>query len=206
MYELREMGKLRGGAVEAGSQMEAGLPVCRAWLLVRADSVCLRASGCVELLSCCPAVAATSHPTVQTHTHQPPHITSDQTAQPATSTIPTPLRSSFSSPFQQSCALDPLVSPSLTVMSSTVKAVAVLRGDAGVSGVITFEQSSSGGNTTIKGKITGLKAGPHGFHVHALGDLSDGCKSAGPRKTPRTHRSTLSLRRQRSTWQFRCSQ
>lgn len=67
---------------------------------------------------------------------------------------------------------------------STVKAVCVMRGDAGVSGVITFEQSSSGGNTSIKGKLTGLKAGLHGFHVHALGDLSDGCKSAGPHFNP----------------------
>jgi len=67
---------------------------------------------------------------------------------------------------------------------STVKAVCVLKGDAGVSGVITFEQSSSGGNTTLKGKLSGLKAGLHGFHVHALGDLSDGCKSAGPHFNP----------------------
>ena len=68
--------------------------------------------------------------------------------------------------------------------SSTVKAVVVLRGDAGVSGVITLEQPTSGGNTTLKGKITGLKAGLHGFHIHALGDLSDGCKSAGPHFNP----------------------
>jgi len=67
---------------------------------------------------------------------------------------------------------------------SNVKAVCVLRGDAGVGGVITFEQSPSGGNTTIKGKITGLKAGLHGFHVHVFGDLSDGCKSAGPHFNP----------------------
>ena len=78
-------------------------------------------------------------------------------------------------------------------MATTVKAVCVLRGDAGVSGVITFEQPLAGGNTTLKGKITGLKAGPHGFHVHALGDLSDGCKSAGPRKTPltQTHNTAM---------------
>jgi len=65
-----------------------------------------------------------------------------------------------------------------------VKAVCVLRGDAGVGGVITFEQSAAGGNTTIKGKVTGLKAGLHGFHVHVFGDLSDGCKSAGPHFNP----------------------
>jgi len=67
---------------------------------------------------------------------------------------------------------------------SSVKAVAVLRGDAGVSGIITFEQAASGGNTSIKGKVTGLKAGNHGFHIHALGDLSNGCVSAGPHFNP----------------------
>jgi len=72
---------------------------------------------------------------------------------------------------------------------SSVKAVCVLRGDAGVSGVVYLEQSSSGGNTSIKGKLTGLKAGKHGFHVHAFGDLSDGCKSAGAHFNPlqKTH-------------------
>jgi len=68
--------------------------------------------------------------------------------------------------------------------SPAVKAVCVLRGDAGVSGVIAFEQSQSGGNTSVKGKITGLKAGLHGFHIHALGDLSNGCVSAGPHFNP----------------------
>ena len=72
---------------------------------------------------------------------------------------------------------------------SVVKAVAVMRGDGGVSGVVTFEQAATGGNTTIRGKLTGLKAGLHGFHIHALGDLSDGCKSAGPHFNPtnKTH-------------------
>jgi len=67
---------------------------------------------------------------------------------------------------------------------STVKAVAVIRGDAGVGGVITFEQDVKGGRTSIKGNLTGLKAGKHGFHIHQLGDLSDGCKSAGPHFNP----------------------
>lgn len=72
---------------------------------------------------------------------------------------------------------------------STVKAVAVLKGDAGLSGVVVFEQEAKGGKTTIKGKLTGLKAGKHGFHVHQFGDLSDGCKSAGAHFNPfgKTH-------------------
>ena len=30
----------------------------------------------------------------------------------------------------------------------------------------------------ITGKIFGLEAGKHGFHVHAVGDLGDDCKAA----------------------------
>jgi len=69
---------------------------------------------------------------------------------------------------------------------STVKAVCLLQGSAGVSGIVRFEQPSTGGNVTVKGKITGLKAGLHGFHVHAFGDLSDGCKTAGAHYNPFT--------------------
>lgn len=28
--------------------------------------------------------------------------------------------------------------------------------------------------------MSGLKAGKHALHIHAFGDLSDGCKSTGP--------------------------
>jgi len=31
---------------------------------------------------------------------------------------------------------------------------------------------------------SGLKTGNHGFHIHALGDLSNGCVSAGPHFNP----------------------
>jgi Cu-Zn family superoxide dismutase len=59
----------------------------------------------------------------------------------------------------------------------------------GISGLVSFEQEAKGGPTTIRGKLTGLKAGKHGFHIHQLGDLSDGCKSAGPHFNPfgKTH-------------------
>jgi len=66
----------------------------------------------------------------------------------------------------------------------SVKGVAILRGENGIHGVINFEQPATGGNTTIKGKVSGLAPGLHGFHIHAFGDLSNGCVTAGPHFNP----------------------
>lgn len=86
-----------------------------------------------------------------------------------------------------------------------VKAVAVLTGDKGVEGTAYFNQEGNGtvdalsvrkivsnegnlnlfsvcayifisfaGPTTVNGRITGLS-----FHVHALGDTTNGCNSTG---------------------------
>lgn len=46
-----------------------------------------------------------------------------------------------------------------SIMMSTIKAIAVLKGDPGVSGVVTFEQQSTGGATKITGTIKGLRPG-----------------------------------------------
>jgi len=35
------------------------------------------------------------------------------------------------------------------------------------------------GPTTVTGSLAGLKPGHHGFHVHALGDTTNGCLSTG---------------------------
>ncbi|KAK9880101.1 hypothetical protein WA026_008616 [Henosepilachna vigintioctopunctata] len=75
--------------------------------------------------------------------------------------------------------------------AKNLKASAVLRNNAtGVNGLITFEESAEG--ILIKGNITGLKPGAHGFHVHEKGDISDPkCKSAGGHFNPfnKTHGS-----------------
>ena len=35
------------------------------------------------------------------------------------------------------------------------------------------------GPTSVEGEIKGLNPGKHGFHVHALGDTTNGCLSTG---------------------------
>ncbi len=52
-----------------------------------------------------------------------------------------------------------------------------------VKGTILFMQKP-GTATLIKGRITGLSEGLHGFHVHEYGDLSNGCESAGAHYNP----------------------
>ncbi|GAY68943.1 hypothetical protein CUMW_268110 [Citrus unshiu] len=64
-----------------------------------------------------------------------------------------------------------------------VKAVAVLGGTEGVKGTVSFTQEGDG-PTTVSGSLSGLKPGPHGFHVHALGDTTNGCMSTGPHFNP----------------------
>ncbi|XP_073040449.1 superoxide dismutase [Cu-Zn], chloroplastic-like [Primulina eburnea] len=102
-----------------------------------------------------------------------------------------PLHSSF-----QGVALKtdvrPLFSPSaaaaalkpLTVVASSKKAVAVLKGTSSVAGVVTLSQESDG-PTTVKVRVTGLAPGKHGFHLHEFGDTTNGCISTGPHFNPK---------------------
>ncbi|KAG1365179.1 Superoxide dismutase [Cu-Zn] [Cocos nucifera] len=64
-----------------------------------------------------------------------------------------------------------------------VKAVAVLGGTEGVTGTVYFIQEGHG-PTKVIANISGLKPGLHGFHVHALGDTTNGCMSTGPHFNP----------------------
>ncbi len=65
------------------------------------------------------------------------------------------------------------------------KAVALLRGDnANLCGVVTFTQDSADAKTRIQAWFMDLTPGLHGLHIHQFGDLSDGCKSAGPHYNP----------------------
>ncbi|KAJ4356749.1 Superoxide dismutase [Cu-Zn] [Didymosphaeria variabile] len=66
-----------------------------------------------------------------------------------------------------------------------VKAVAVLRGDSNVKGTVTFEQADESSQTTVSWNITGHDANAErGMHVHAFGDNTNGCTSAGPHFNP----------------------
>jgi Cu/Zn superoxide dismutase len=59
--------------------------------------------------------------------------------------------------------------------------VAVLRGDSNIKGTVTFEQADESSDTTISWDITGHDANAErGMHVHAFGDNTNGCTSAGP--------------------------
>ena len=56
-------------------------------------------------------------------------------------------------------------------------------GDSGVKGLVKLVQEH-GGKTKISAEITGLAPGLHGFHIHEFGNLTEGCKTAGPHYNP----------------------
>jgi len=64
-----------------------------------------------------------------------------------------------------------------------IKAVCVIKGDGGISGLITMV-SVTGQKTKIVGSVSGLSPGSHGMHIHELGDLSAGCNATGTHYNP----------------------
>ncbi|KAI4325559.1 hypothetical protein MLD38_030944 [Melastoma candidum] len=67
--------------------------------------------------------------------------------------------------------------------SAAVKAVALITGGSNIRGSLNFIQLPDGA-TRVQGTITGLSPGRHGFHIHALGDTTNGCNSTGPHFNP----------------------
>lgn len=71
----------------------------------------------------------------------------------------------------------------LTEDDTFISAVCELEHSDEVKGTILL-LSKPGKGTVIRGKITGLEPGEHGFHIHEYGDLSNGCESAGAHYNP----------------------
>lgn len=69
----------------------------------------------------------------------------------------------------------------LAAPAPVTKAVAVLNalGSSGVSGSVTFSKAEGG--VKVSAKVSGLKPGAHGFHVHEFGDCTaaDGASAGG---------------------------
>ncbi|XP_077597325.1 superoxide dismutase [Cu-Zn] [Stigmatopora nigra] len=65
-----------------------------------------------------------------------------------------------------------------------LKAVCVLKGSGETTGTVYFEQENESSPVKLTGEIKGLAPGEHGFHVHAFGDNTNGCVSAGPHFNP----------------------
>ena len=63
-------------------------------------------------------------------------------------------------------------------MASGVRAVCVFLG-FDVKGTIKFSQEGESKPVVVEGEIIGLRQGIHGFHIHAFGDNTNGCISAG---------------------------
>lgn len=63
------------------------------------------------------------------------------------------------------------------------KASATLSSDnpeQSMTGEITFKQWNINAPILVSMNISGLPAGKHSVHIHAFGDVTDGCKSTGP--------------------------
>ncbi|OWA53504.1 putative Superoxide dismutase (Cu-Zn) [Hypsibius exemplaris] len=66
------------------------------------------------------------------------------------------------------------------------EATAVLTGDNSLDifGTILFTETNGLGAVTLTGTISNLTKGEHGFHIHAGGNIRDGCDGAGDHYNP----------------------
>ena len=71
----------------------------------------------------------------------------------------------------------------ITEAEGSVVAQCVLEHSDAVKGTILLMQAPNT-PTLIKGTITGLEPGKHGFHIHEFGDMSEGWKSMGAHYNP----------------------
>ncbi|CAM8961359.1 unnamed protein product [Rhodiola kirilowii] len=85
---------------------------------------------------------------------------------------------------RQAFSLSAVAPKPMTVVAAAKKAVAVLKGNSAVEGVVILTQEDEG-PTTVNVRITGLTPGPHGFHLHEFGDTTNGCISTGPHFNPK---------------------
>jgi len=63
-----------------------------------------------------------------------------------------------------------------------LRAVCVILGN--VVGVIFLSQRDQNSPTVVTGTVKGLAPGPHGFHVHEFGDVTNSCLSTGAHYNP----------------------
>ncbi|CAL9167714.1 unnamed protein product [Musa hybrid cultivar] len=115
-----------------------------------------------------------------------PHL-----APPASSTRPLHRSALLGQPFRclpfsfpkVASSASPAAARPLVVVAVIKKAVAVLKGNSDVEGVVTLVQEDNG-PTTVNVRVTGLTPGLHGFHLHEYGDTTNGCISTGAHFNP----------------------
>ena len=72
-------------------------------------------------------------------------------------------------------------------LTTTRNAICILYpdNDSGVHGIVSFQQQNITSPCKVVAHVRGLKPNSlHGFHIHEFGDLTEGCKTAGPHFNP----------------------
>ncbi len=68
-------------------------------------------------------------------------------------------------------------------MTQPINAICVLNGN-NIMGTILLSEDLENKSTIFKIKISNLKPGKHGIHIHTFGDTRKGCESMGPHYNP----------------------